>query len=101
MEAGGSAQREFERRKAEERTTIKRILPCTIPLVIVLSIGAGLLSDRVIGSLGWLAALIVAAYLGLMFWSTTSPHHGRRHRDRRSGLEIVESLQESHSRVVI
>lgn len=70
--AGGSAQREFERRKAKERAAIRRNLPWTVPLVVALSVGGGLLAERFIGSLGWLAGLIVAAYLGLHLWSTSS-----------------------------
>ena len=72
MTAGGSAQREFEKRKAKERANIRRNLPWTIPLVVVLSVGGGLLAERFIGSLGWLAGLIIAGYLGLQLWSTSS-----------------------------
>lgn len=70
--AGGSAQREFERRKSRERSAIRSNLPWTIPLVIVLSIAAGLLAERYIGSMGLLAALVVAAFLGLQFWGTSA-----------------------------
>lgn len=72
MTASGSAQREYERRKAKERAAIKRNLPWTVPLVIVLSVAGGLLAERFIGSLGWLASFVIAAYLGLQFWSTSS-----------------------------
>lgn len=72
MGAGGSAQREFERRKAKERAAIRRNLPWTIPLVVVLSVGGGLLAERLIGSLGWVAGLIIAACLRLELWGTSA-----------------------------
>ena len=72
MTAGGSAQREFERRKAKERAAIKRNLPWTVPLVVVLSIAGGVLADRFLGSFGWMAGLLIAAGLGMELWGTSS-----------------------------
>ena len=71
-DAGGSAQREFERRKSRERAAIRANLPWTVPLVILLSIAAGVLAERYIGSLGLIAGLVVAAFLGLEFWGTSA-----------------------------
>ena len=51
MTAGGSAQREFERRKAKERAANRRNLAWTVPFVIVLSVGSGVLAERFTGSL--------------------------------------------------
>ena len=73
MTAGGSAQREFERRKAKERAAIKRALVWTVPLVIVLSVAGVLLVDRFVGSFGWTAGVLIAATLGMELWGT-SPH---------------------------
>lgn len=71
-DAGGSAQREFERRKSRERSAIRANLPWTVPLVAALSIGAGMLSERYIGSMGLVTGLVVAAFLGLQFWGTSA-----------------------------
>lgn len=54
-EAGGSAQREYERRKSRERAAIRSNLVWTVPLVLVLSVLAGFLAERYIGSMGWIA----------------------------------------------
>lgn len=71
-EAGGSAQREYERRKARERATIKSNLVWTVPLVLVLAVVAGVLTERYIGSMGWIAFAVVGAALGLQFWGTSA-----------------------------
>lgn len=71
-EAGGSAQREYERRKSRERAAIKSNLVWTVPLVLVLSGLAGFLADRYIGSMGWIAFAVVGGFLGLQFWGTSA-----------------------------
>lgn len=72
MGAGGSAQREYERRKAKERAVIKRNLVWTLPLVIALSVAGGVVVDRFVGSFGWAAGLLLAAALGIELWGTSS-----------------------------
>ena len=71
-DAGGSAQREYEKRKAKERARIKRNLVWTVPLVIALSVAAAVLVERFVGSSGWAAGLLIAAVLGLELWGTSS-----------------------------
>lgn len=71
-DAGGSAQREYERRKDRERAAIRSNLVWTVPLVLVLSVVAGFLADRYIGSMGWVAFVVVGAFLGLQFWGTSA-----------------------------
>lgn len=61
MTAGGSAQREFERRKAKERAAIKRNLVWTLPLVVALAVASAVLVERFVGSFGWAAGLLIAA----------------------------------------
>lgn len=104
-DAGGSAQREFERRKSRERSAIKSNLPWTIPLVVVLSIGAGFLADRFIGSMGVLAALVVAAFLGLQFWGTSQhiASYGKgAEGERRTGKSLgkLEGYTVLHDRKI-
>lgn len=72
MTAGGSAQREYERRKAKQRAAIRRNLVWTVPLLIALSVAGGVLVERFVGSFGWAAGLLIAAGLGLELWGTSS-----------------------------
>ena len=71
-EAGGSAQREYERRRARERAAVKANLVWTVPFVLVVATVAGLLAERYIGSMGWIAFAVTGACLGLQFWGTSS-----------------------------
>jgi hypothetical protein len=43
-------------------------LPWTVPIVLVLSIAGWVATEAYLGSYGWLAALLIAACLGLTFW---------------------------------
>lgn len=72
MAAGGSAQREYEKRKANERAAIKRNLVWAVPLVVAMSVAGGILVERFVGSFGWPAGLLIAIGLGLELWGTSS-----------------------------
>lgn len=68
MQAGTSAQREYEKRRAKRTEEVRRRLSITIPLTIVGGVAAGLIAERFYPGLGWLAGLVVLLYLALQFW---------------------------------
>ena len=70
--AGDSAQREYEKRRARERAAIRSNLAWTIPLVAIFSVIGGILVERFVGSLGLLAAILIAVALGFELWGTSS-----------------------------
>jgi hypothetical protein len=70
--AGGSAQREYERRRARERAAVRSNLPWTVPLVLISAVAGGVLIQKFVGSLGVLAGVLVAVTLGFELWGTSS-----------------------------
>jgi hypothetical protein len=85
--AGGSAQKEYERRRANDRSAIKRNLWWTIPFVLIASFAGGILADSYIGGLGVLPSLVIAGFLRLTFWGpkqTTVAHRTGAEGERRT-----------------
>ena len=70
--AGGSAQREFERRRKKERAAVRSNLAWTVPLVLLSAVAGGVLIQKFVGSLGVLAGVLIAIVLGFELWGTSS-----------------------------
>ena len=70
--AGGSAQREYEKRRTKERAAIRSNLVWTAPLVIVCSVAGGMLVEKFVGSFGLIAAVLIAVALGFEIWGTSA-----------------------------
>jgi hypothetical protein len=67
-QAGSSAQREYEKRRARRAEEVRRRLATTISLTIVGGVAAGLAAERFYPGLGWLAGIVALLYLALQFW---------------------------------
>lgn len=92
--AGGSAQREFERRKTKDAQRLRASLPIAVPFMIAAAVIGGLVFNQLSPGLGWLVGAIILLKLGADLIapkkSTTSYATGAD-GERRTG-EVLESL---------